>query len=544
MSEPSPASKRILICDDLHPCALEIFHAHGFEPELRTGMDEAQLVAAVPGVHALVVRSATRVTRAAIEADDALEVLGRAGVGVDNVDTEAATGCGVVVMNTPTGNTTTTGELAIALLTAIARHIPRADRATRAGSWKKKGLLGTELTGKTLGLIGMGRIGRVVAERARGLRMEVLACDPYLTKTGAGSPLEGVELMGLEQLLARSDFVSLHVPLNADTRNILSRERLAAMKPGARLINAARGGLVDEQALAELLESGHLAGAALDVLAQEPPGAGHPLLGRDDVILTPHLGASSREAQRNVSHDVAEQICAWFEQGVAHNAINAPAVSAQTLKEIGPYILLCEKMGAYLAQRTAEPIRKIEFTVAGEIACKSDAQTVGVLGLAFLAAALRHQGMDVGVNLVNAPGLAKQRGMRVLESVEEDAQFYASLIRARVSSKGGGETHLVSGTVFGRHPRFVRVEDMHVDFDPSGHLLVTRHDDRPGVLGAIGTLLGQAGVNIRRVELGPATEDSDGLASAFLSLYEEPGAEVIEAVRALEPIESVAHIRL
>jgi len=536
---PAPPATRILICDELHPVALDVFRAAGYEPEVRTGLTEDELCGAVLGTHALIVRSATKVTRRVIEAADVLEVVGRAGVGVDNVDCTAATESGVVVMNTPTGNTTTTGELAIALLTAIARHIPRADRSTRAGTWKQQGLMGTELTGKTLGIVGLGRIGRVVAERAQGLRMNVVASDPYLSQTGAPSPVAGVELIELDDLLARADFVTLHVPISDSTRNLLSRERLARMKPGAYLINAARGGLVDEAALAEALEHGRLAGAALDVLAEEPPSPDHPLLGREDVILTPHLGASSHEAQHNVALGIAEQIVAFFQDGVAHNSVNAPAVSAQVLREIRHYVLLAEKMGAFLAQRLAEPIRKIEFTVAGEVA-KLDQS---YLSLAFLTAVLR-QSMDVGVNFVNAPILARERGIRLLEGTGDEQTAFTSLLKARVSAKGGGASHLVAGTVFGDAPRFVRIDDMHVDLAPEGVLLITRHNDRPGVLGMIGTLLGESGVNIGRVELGPASESSDGLASAFLSLGGRPPEAVIDRVRALDPIEFAQLIQL
>ena len=533
------AQRRILVCDELHPAALDRFHQRGFEPEVRTGLSEDELAADVPGVHALVVRSATKVTRRVIEASDVLELVGRAGVGVDNVDVPAATERGIVVMNTPTGNTTTTGELAIALVMALARNVPRADRGTRGGSWKKKGLMGSEVTGKTLGIVGLGRIGRVVAERGVGLRMQVLAHDPFLSGTGVAAP-EGVELAELDDLLARSDFVTLHVPLSDATRGLLSRERLLAMKPGARLINCARGGIVDEEALAEALDSGHLAGAALDVLAEEPPTADHPLVGRDDVILTPHLGASSHEAQERVATDIADQVATFFQEGVAHNAVNAPSVPERTRRELAPYLQLAERMGSYLAQRAEEPIRKIELTLSGEIA-KRD--TTGALKLAFLVAALR-QSLDIGVNFVNAPLLAKERGIRVLEGEEDDALAFQSLIKARASNKGNTESHVVCGTVFGTNPRFVRVDDMHVDLAPEGCMLVTRHNDRPGVLGAIGTLLGEAGVNIRRVELGPPTETNAGFASAFLSLYDEPSPEVVERVRALEPIESLHVVRL
>lgn len=536
---PSPPETRILICDELHPAALEVFRAGGYEPEVLAPMTEEELCRVVPGAHAMIVRSATKVTRRVIEAADVLEVVGRAGVGVDNVDCTAATESGVVVMNTPTGNTTTTGELAIALLTAIARHIPRADRGTRSGSWKKQGLMGTELTGKTLGVVGLGRIGRVVASRAQGLCMNVVASDPYLSKTGAPSPVAGVELIELDDLLARSDFVTLHVPITDSTRNLISRERIARMKRGAYLVNAARGGLVDEAALAEALDEGRLAGAALDVLAEEPPSPDHPLLGREDVILTPHLGASSHEAQRNVAVGIAEQIVAYFQEGVAHNSVNAPAVSAQVLREIRHYVLLAEKMGSFLAQRLAEPVRKIEFTVSGEVAKRDE----GYLSLAFLTAVLR-QSMDVGVNFVNAPLLAKERGIRLLEGTGDDETAFTSLLKARVSAKGGGASHVVAGTVFGDRPRFVRIDDMHVDLAPEGVLMITRHHDQPGVLGMIGTLLGESGVNIGRVELGPGSETTGGLASAFLSLDDRPPETVIERVRALAPIEFAEIIAL
>jgi D-3-phosphoglycerate dehydrogenase len=536
---------RVIICDDLHPAALEKFLEHGIEAEVRTGMDEAALIRAVPGVNALVVRSATKITRAVLEAAGDLVVVGRAGVGVDNVDVTAATECGVVVMNTPTGNTTTTGELAIALLCSLARHVPQADRSTRSGNWKKKNLMGTEITGKVLGVIGLGRIGRVVAQRAAGLRMEVVAHDPYLSKegllkSGLEAGLEGIELLELDDLLQRSDFVTLHVPLTDETRGLLGAERLGLMKPGARLINCARGGLVDEAALAVALDEGRLAGAALDVLEHEPPPEGHPLLGRDNVILTPHLGASSHEAQRNVAVDVAEQIATFLEDDVARNAVNAPALPASMRRELAPYLLLAERMGSYLAQRMDAPIRKVEFTLAGEVASKDQ---VGALRLGFLVALLRRS-LEGSVNFVNAPLLAGERDMHILEDSEGSAGNYTNLIKVRVSSENGRESHVVSGTVFGNGPRFVRVDDMHVDLTPEGHLLLTRHTDQPGVLGQIGTLLGEEGVNVSRVELGPHGADLEGQATAFFSLYDMPSERAIERVRALDTVHSARHIDL
>ncbi len=529
-SELRAGEARVLICDDLSEAALELFRARGIEPEVDTGMDEDALVARVPGVHALVVRSATRITRRVLEAADDLRVVGRAGVGVDNVDRDAATERGVVVMNTPTGNTTTTGELAIALLLALARHIPRADRLVRAGSWSKKGLVGTEVTGKRLGVIGLGRIGRVVAERALGLRMEVVAHDPYLAASGQASPVEGALLVDLDELVETSDFITLHVPLSDSTRNLLSRERLARTRPGVRIVNAARGGLGAEAALLELLDAGHVAGAALDVLAEEPPAQGHPLVGRDDVILTPHLGASSAEAQHNVAVDVARQIADFLLDGVAHNAVNAPALPA------APYVTLGEKIGAFLAQRTVAPVRKLEVTLSGP--------TVGeareYLLLSILVGALRAS--VGGVNYVNAPLVAAEHGVRVLESEEPEHHAYQDLIKVRATTLGGERSHLVSGTVFGRHPRFVRVDDLHLDLAPSGAILVTDHTDRPGVIGEIGTLLGRSGVNIQRLELG--TAKGGARAQGFLSLDQAPDEATLEAIRELEAIEGAQLVQL
>jgi len=534
----APAEARVLICDDLDPAALTAFRERGLEPEVATGLSEAELVERVAGVHALIVRSATKVTRPVIEAADELRVVGRAGVGVDNVDCEAATERGVVVMNTPTGNTTTTGELAVALILALARHIGPADRRVRGGTWGKQGLVGTELTGKRLGVVGLGRIGRVVAERCRGLRMEVVAHDPYLQTSGAASPVEGVELVELDELVATSDFISLHVPLTDATRNLLSRERLLATKPGVRIINAARGGLVDEAALAELLDAGHVAGAALDVLAEEPPSAEHPLVGRDDVLLTPHLGASSREAQLNVAVDIARQVADFLLEGVAHNAVNAPAVSADVLQRIAPYVVLGEKLGSFLAQCMDEPVRKLEVTLAG----RAVGEGKSYLPLAILVGTLRPT--VGGVNYVNAPLLAKEHGLRLLEGSEDESYAYQDLIKVRASSKGGGESHVVCGTVFGRRPRIVRVDDLHLDLDPSGTILITHHNDQPGVIGAIGTILGQADINVERMELGTGEEGEPSTAQAFLSLDRAPEPATLDPIGAIDAIERTRLVEL
>ena len=535
MAPRPPSEIRILICDELHPVALERLRARGLEPEVRTGLSEDELVAAVPGVHALLVRSATKITERVLIAADALELVGRAGVGVDNVDTQAATSLGVAVMNTPTGNTVTTGEHAVALMFSLARHVAHADRRVREENWSKKGLMGAELTGKTLGVIGLGRIGRVVASRGLGLQMKVVAHDPFLS---GPSPLPGVELLSLDELVSRADFVTLHVPLTDKTRGILSRERLAAMKQGARVVNAARGGLVDEAALADLLDSGHLAGAALDVLAEEPPSPDHPLLNRDDVLITPHLGASSAEAQRNVAEQIADQTAAFFLDDELHNAINAPNLPADARRALAPYTLLMERMGSFLAQRTRTPLRRLSLTLRGKV----NELDSGFLKLTLMAAALR-QSVDLGVNLVNAPMLARDRGLELLEGREDEAAPYQSLLEVRAEGEGG-ERHSIAGTVFGDEPRLVRVNGMRIDLAPAGALLITRHNDKPGVLGSIGSVLGNHGVNIRRVELGPPSQDNGDLASAFLSLYERPEPSALASVLELTPVEDAQLIYL
>lgn len=538
----SPASIRILICDELSTAALDVLRGRGFEPEVRVGMSEDELVQRVGDVHALVVRSATKITRRVIEAAPALRVVGRAGVGVDNVDVDAATERGVVVMNTPTGNTVTTAELALSLMLSLARHVPKGDRLVRAGTWTKKGLMGTEITGKTLGVVGFGRIGRVVADRALGLKMKVVAHDPYLAiEKGSGVP--GVELLGLDELLARADFVTLHVPMSEQTKNLISKERLARMKKGARLVNAARGGLVDEAALLEALEKGHLAGAALDVFAEEPPAKGAPLLQHENVISTPHLGASSHEAQHQVAVDVAVQLGEFFLDGVANNAVNAPAVSASDLRELAPWVMLTEKIGALLAQMFDAPVGKLELTLSGEIA-SLDARH---LPLALLASVLRRQGLDDVVNFVNAPSLARERGLDLLEAKVDEDPIFQSRVRVRATSADGRTSHVASGTVFGQAPLIVELDGLRLDLEPKGNVLITRHLDQPGVVGMLGTVLGTHRINIRRIELGPATSldgSGQGLATGVLSLYEEPPQSVLSHVRTLDPVQDVRLIRL
>jgi len=529
---------RIVICDELAPQAMEVFQARGLQPEVMTGLKGAALHAAVADADAIVVRSATKLTPEVLAAAKRVKVIGRAGIGVDNIDLPAATAQGVVVMNTPLGNTTTTAELALALLFAIARHIPRADRTVRSGSWKKKALLGTEITGKTLGIVGLGRIGRIVADRARGLGMRVVAYDPYLDAKGApeGTP----ELLDLEALMARVDFLTIHVPLTPATKNLISWKELQAIKPGARLIQASRGGVVDEEAVIDALGTGRLAGAAFDVLAEEPPGPDHPLVGRDDVIVTPHLGASSAEAQLRVAVDIAEQISDYLLNGVAKNAINAPSIPEENQRELAPFLILAEKLGSLLAQRIGKPIRKVEFTVAGEVARLGTEH----LRLAFLTGVLKAS-MESGVNAVNAPALAKERGILVLESIEDDAAYSQGEIRITASERAGGEAVFVTGAVFGNAPRITGIDGVRVDIAPRGHLLLTQHTNRPGMVGHIGTVLGMHEINIHRLELGQPQHAQDGTSFGFLTLQAPPAnhglGEGGAALRQIQAIEGMQH---
>jgi len=524
------ATPRVLVCDELDPAALETFRERGIEPEVATGLSQEALIERAAEVDALIVRSATSITRPIIEAANRLQVIGRAGIGTDNIDSDAATERGIIVMNTPMGNATTTAELALALMLSIARHIPRADRRVRGGEWKKKGLLGTEITGKTLGVIGMGRIGRIVAEKARGLGMNIVAHDPYLAGIHGEGPFQGIDLLPLDELLPRVDFLSLHVPLTDATRNLISWDQLARIKPGARLINASRGGVVDEEAVLDALANGRLAGAAFDVLEQEPPSPSYPLLARDDVIVTPHLGASSTEAQQRVAVDIARQVSAFLLDGIAENAVNAPTIPADERRELAPYLLLAEKMGSFVAQRVNGPIRKLEFTAGGDIPVRG----LPHLRLALLVGILRHS-LETGVNFVNAPSLAAERGILMLESEGQKARYPQGQLEVTASHRAGELGHNVVGTVFGREPRFVRIDEASLDLPPRGALLLTRHQDRPGVFGQLGVLLGEHGINIARLELQNAPDDG-GEALAFLSLDPAPDEAVLASVRALDAI--------
>ncbi len=485
-------ARRILVADELSDEGIAILRGAG-EVVVRKGMDEKALRDALAGFDALVVRSATRVTARALEGADRLALIGRAGIGVDNIDVEAATARGIIVMNTPEAGAVTTGELAFSLLLALARKIPAADAALRSGRWEKTRFTGVEIQGKTLGILGLGRIGRVVAERGKGFEMQVLAHDPWVDARNAPP---WIRMVGLDELLAQSDFLSVHVPLADSTHHLLNAERLAQMKPGARLVHAARGGIVDEQALVAALRDGHLAGAALDVFEQEPLPADHPLLQLENVVLTPHLGASTAEAKRNVSREMAEQVAGALTRGVVVNGVNVPRIAPSEAAQVVPYLDLVHALASFLLQAFPGPLASLRLTVQGGL----PESAIRPLTVAMLtgAVAKRTEGL---VTPVNAERIARERGIRVHAESLSMKRDFMNLVR--VEAVVGDERHFVSGTVLGqRHGRMVELDRFLLDAIPEGPLLVTFHEDRPGVLGAIGTILGAADVNIGRLQLG------------------------------------------
>jgi len=483
---------KVLISDKMDPKAAQIFRERGVEVDEITGKTKDELIAIIGDYDGLAIRSATKVTQEVLDAATRLKVVGRAGIGVDNVDIPAASAKGVVVMNTPFGNSITTAEHAIALMFALARDLPEADRSTQAGKWEKNRFMGVEVTSKTLGLIGAGNIGSIVADRALGLKMKVVAYDPFLTPERA---IElGVEKVTLDELLARADFITLHTPLTDATRNILSREALAKTRKGVRIINCARGGLVDEVALKEALDSGHVAGAALDVFVEEP--AKHsPLFGTPNFISTPHLGASTNEAQVNVAIQVAEQMADFLVSGGITNALNVPSLSAEEAPKLKPYMALAERLGALVGQLEGDAIRSVAIEVEGAAAELNQKPITG----AVLAGLMRVYSDTV--NMVNAPFLAKERGLDVREVRHEREGDYHTLVRVSITTEAGEKS--VAGTLFANsQPRLVEIFGVKVEADLGGQMLYIVNEDAPGFIGRLGTTLGEAGVNIGTFHLG------------------------------------------
>jgi D-3-phosphoglycerate dehydrogenase len=518
---------RVLLTDGLGPEGLaRLREQPDLEIEARPGLNAAELKEAVRGVHGLIIRSGTKVTADLLAHADALRVIGRAGIGVDNVDVDAATKKGIVVMNTPGGSNVTTAEHAIAMLLALARNIPQAAAAVRAGRWEREKWVGTELCNKTLGVVGLGNIGAIVAERAVGLRMKVIAFDPFVTAEVAARLR--AELVSLDDLFARADFITIHTPLTAETRGLVNRDSMARMKRGVRIVNCARGGIVDEAALAEAVQSGHVGGAALDVLAQEPAKPDNPLLQLDRVICTPHLGASTGEALVNVAVAIAQQVAEFLCRGVIQNAVNVPSLSPEVLQVLRPYLLLAEKLGALQAQLIAEPPLELALHATGDVPEREMRSLTAAVLNGFLGRML-----ESGVNYVNAPSIARERGLRVIESRALEPSDYVNAISVRVQTAGGSKT--VEGAVFGASTvRLTKIDGFRMEAVPEGHILMLHNRDVPGVVGRVGTLLGERGINIAGIELG--RERAGGKALSLIHVDEPVPAEVLNELRTLPQI--------
>ena len=520
---------RVLVSDRLSDAGIAVLEAAaGIDVDHRPGLDPAQLAEMLPDYDGLIVRSATKVTKELIAAAPKLRVIGRAGIGIDNIDLPVASARGIIVLNTPGGNAIATAEHAIALMSALARKIPQAATSMREGRWEKPRFQGRELFNQVLGLVGLGNVGSIVADRARGLRMRVIATDPLLTEERAQRL--GVDLVDHDELYARADVISVHVALTRDTAGLIGTEAFARMKDGVLLINASRGGIVDERALLAAIESGKVAGAALDVFETEPPPPDHPLLAREEVIATPHLGGATDQAQINVGIAVAEQVRDYLIDGVVRNAVNMPSVSAEELEELRPFIVLGEKLGLFQGQVAGAGIHEIDVEYAGQVA-ELNVQPVTIA----VVKGLLQPWVGDRVNYVNAPHVAQEHGVRVIESKASVPEDYVSLLTVRVRARGGES--LISGTIFGRtQPRIVRVDDFRFEAIPEGATFLIRNDDRPGVVGRVGTLLGDAGINIKRMQLGLHLKT--GQALQLLSVDPMPSAAVVEAARELDGVES------
>ena len=499
---------KVLISDKLSDAAVQIFRDRGidvdFEPDL--GKDKDKLAEVIGQYDGLAIRSATRVTPTILKHATNLKVIGRAGIGTDNIDKDAASKKGVIVMNTPFGNMITTAEHAIAMMFAVARQIPEASASTHAGKWEKSKFMGTELTGKTLGVIGAGNIGGIVCDRARGLKMKVLAFDPFLGAEKADKM--GVEKVELEDLLKRADFITLHVPKTEQTANMITAERIAMMKPGVRIVNCARGGLVDEEALAKALKSGHVAGAAFDVFAEEPAKE-NALFNLPNVVVTPHLGAATTEAQENVALQVAEQMANYLLTGAVENALNMPSVTAEEAKVMGPWLKLAGHLGSFTGQMTDEPIKAINILYDGVVADMNlDALNCGVI-----AGIMKKANPDV--NMVSAPVVAKERGIQISTTNQDKSGAFDGYIKVTVVTDKRERS--VAGTVFSDgKPRFIQIKGINIDAEIGAHMLYTTNEDVPGIIGLLGNTMGRNDVNIANFTLGRAAVGGEAIALLYV----------------------------
>ncbi|MDP3853422.1 phosphoglycerate dehydrogenase [Phenylobacterium sp.] len=521
---------RVLIADKLSPAAIEIFKQRGVDADVKTGLSKEELLKIIGDYDGLAVRSATKADKDVIAAAANLKVIGRAGIGVDNVDIPAATSKGIVVMNTPFGNSITTAEHAIAMMFALARQLPAADVSTQAGKWEKNRFMGVELYAKTLGLIGAGNIGGIVADRANGLKMKVVAYDPFLSAERAVEM--GVEKVELEELLARADVITLHTPLTDKTRNILSAENLAKAKKGVLIVNCARGGLVDEAALRKGLDDGHIGGAAFDVFVEEP-AKDNVLFGAVNFIATPHLGASTMEAQENVALQVAEQMSDYLLTGAVSNALNSPSVTADEAPKLKPFIALAERLGAFAGQMVDVEVKAVDIAYEGEVANLNTRP----LTAAALAGVLRPMLEDV--NMVSAPAVAKDRGITVSESKQDDSPIYESLVRITVTTSLGKRSF--AGSVMAGTPRVIEVKGMDLDAPFGTTMLYVNNLDKPGFIGALGALLADSGVNIATFNLGRVSAGEDAI--ALVGVDQNPTDSLIAKIRALPHVKEARTLR-
>ncbi len=509
---------KVLVSDKLSETAVQIFRDRGidvtFDPTI--GKDKDKLLSVIDQYDGLAIRSATKVTEKILAQASQLKVVGRAGIGVDNVDIPNASKKGIIVMNTPFGNMITTAEHAVAMMFAVARQIPEASASTHAGKWEKSKFMGVELTGKTLGVIGAGNIGGIVCERGVGLRMKVIAYDPFLSEERAAKL--GVTKVELDELFARSDFITLHVPATDKTRGMISAEAIAKMKKGVRIVNCARGGLVDEAALAEALKAGHVAGAAFDVFEVEP-ATDSPLFNLPNVVVTPHLGAATTEAQENVALQVAEQMSDYLLTGAVSNALNMPSVTAEEAAIMGPWVKLAEHLGAFVGQLTDEPIKSIEIVYNGVVT----GMNLKALDCAAIAGVMKATNPDV--NMVSAPVIAKERGIELSQTTQDKTGVFDGYIRLVV--KTDKRERSIAGTCFSDgKPRFIQIKGINIDAEIGEHMLYTTNEDVPGIIGTLGQTMGENGVNIANFTLGRS--GPKGEAIALLYLDAQPPASVLK----------------
>jgi D-3-phosphoglycerate dehydrogenase len=525
---------KVLVSDKLAEVGIRMFEeADGIDVDVKVGLSPEELKAIIKDYDGLAIRSATKVTEDILEAAVRLKVIGRAGIGLDNVDIQGATKRGIVVMNTPEGNVVTTAEHAVAMMLSLSRNIPRGTASLKAGRWEKKNLQGREVFNKTLGVLGYGRIGRIVADRARGLKMQVIVHDPHVNKDLVEQA--GFEVVTLEELYRRSDYVTVHVPKLKDTVNLVNKEAFDLMKDGVMIINCARGGIVSEADLVDALKSGKVGGAAMDVFETEPPGL-IPLLEFDNVICTPHLGASTAEAQSNVAVAVAEQIISYLQTGTIINSVNVPAVAGELLTRLQPYLTLADRMGCLQAQLAQGAIKTVTVKYSGDF-LGLDLSPVTTSALKGLLTPV----LQDDVNFVNAPVIAKERGIKVTESRSVEAEDFTNLITIDVTWADG--TNTVSGTIFGKHePRIVRVNACRLEVVPEGHLLLINNLDKPGAIGSIGTVLGRHNINVARMNVGQ--EKDGGRNVIFLDTDAPAPPETVEELRALPLVKSVTPLEL